>query len=129
MADLLLCPFCGGLPIKKEVKFWTGMRNDLIRVEYQHWCEFGTPRQKVYIKADGTTDEEAIASWNRRAAPIDPQPVADLTLLEQAREFVELGANREYLGVVNGYKLREKAADLLIEIDRAVLGLRSKERT
>lgn len=70
MAEMqtLPCPFCGGQPLRKEVTFWTGMRSDLIRVEYQHWCEPTSPRFKTYIKADGVTDQEALDAWNRRAA-------------------------------------------------------------
>lgn len=68
MTALLPCPFCGGSPVKREVNFWTGRSNSLIRVEFQHWCAGDTPRQKAYIKADGVTEAEAIAAWNRRPA-------------------------------------------------------------
>jgi hypothetical protein len=68
MTDLKPCPFCGGAPVKREVNFWTGRSNSLIRVEFQHWCAGESPRLKTYIKADGVTEAEAISAWNRRPA-------------------------------------------------------------
>lgn len=65
MDDLKPCPFCGGQPVRKDVNFWTGMRNDLIRVEFHHHC--ATPqRQRAYICISGVTEPEAVEAWNQR---------------------------------------------------------------
>ena len=65
--ELLPCPFCGGSPIKKEVCMWTGMRKQLIRVEFQHHCGGLQPRQRAYMCISAATEPEAVEAWNHRA--------------------------------------------------------------
>lgn len=66
MADLLPCPFCGKQPERLESKFWTGMRHDVIRVEYRCHCDGLAVRQRGFVQISGVTDAEALEAWNRR---------------------------------------------------------------
>lgn len=59
------CPFCGGVNTKlNRHTMWTGMRNQLINVSIQHWCD--TKPFTSYIELKHHTEEEALSLWNTR---------------------------------------------------------------
>jgi Lar family restriction alleviation protein len=67
MADLLPCPFCGGTP---ALQSWTPDDGD----DHAHWIECQSCKIEQMALFD--TPAEAIAAWNRRAAPEAPSDAA-----------------------------------------------------
>lgn len=74
MTELRECPFCGQQPEKREHTYWTGMRNEIMRVDLA--CG-DTDFRGHRVYAGGKTLEEAAERWNRRAEPDrNVEPVA-----------------------------------------------------
>jgi len=75
---LLPCPFCGsGETQIQPTLYWTGMRNNVISVTIRHWCKPLGELDGTLLQVKGKTEEEAIASWNRRtpAPALDPSTI------------------------------------------------------
>lgn len=73
MDELLPCPFCGAGETRfHEVGHWTGMQSVVIAVRIKHWCPRADGQPQSNFEIAGKTREDAIAHWNKRAAPPAP---------------------------------------------------------
>lgn len=72
---LLPCPFCGaGETQIQPTLYWTGMRNNILSVTIRHWCQPLGAVHGTLLQVKGKTEEEAIASWNRRQVSASGEP-------------------------------------------------------
>lgn len=116
------CPHCGKPllnckcwgEIKAARKLGSTVEGFLNTDDYKTCLELQHALDEYFGAADTTV--VTVVEANRSGAE----------LLKQAREWVELGAYRDYLGVPDGYKNRERARALLGNIDAALAAERNK---
>jgi len=97
--ELLPCPFCGGTEtqIKENGKMWTGMKySEPVSVSILHWCSPIEGQPSRVIERIGKNEASAIAAWNLRSAPPQPEQPAAVALTDE--QINELGVECDVVG-------------------------------